>query len=200
VLGTRELEDVAYDDHFWFSLEREFEAEVQRIFLVMYLTGIRLGREMLGQKALQVDLWGPDIDSLEEAMVRTVRGYTNEWFRQIGAARRKAIRDAVLEARAGGLGPKFVAEKISRFFSAEAARSIAVTETTRLLGLGAQAQYRKMGLLQWQWNTSNDGKVCTLCGPLEGVVFPIAQAFDPQHVSCRCWPSPVGMDELELNI
>ena len=51
--------------------------------------------------------------------------------------------------------------------------------------------YKNAGVKYVKWNTEEDEKVCEVCRPLDGKVFPIDKAPSKQHYSCRCWLSPV---------
>jgi len=45
------------------------------------------------------------------------------------------------------------------------------------------------------WHTANDEKVCAICGPREGQIFPIEDKDEvwPAHPYCRCWLEPVNI-------
>lgn len=79
-------------------------------------------------------------------------------------------------------------------FGETRAQRIAVTETTRAFAAGqklVQDELRRGGLgLERIWRTSNDERVCPICGPLEDRRE--SEGWDgmdgpPAHVNCRCW-------------
>lgn len=51
--------------------------------------------------------------------------------------------------------------------------------------------YKDAGVKYVMWNTEEDERVCPVCRPLDGKVFPINKAPKKQHYSCRCYLSPV---------
>ena len=51
--------------------------------------------------------------------------------------------------------------------------------------------YKNAGVKYVKWNTEEDKKVCEVCRPLDGKVFPIDKAPSKQHYSCRCFLTPV---------
>lgn len=76
------------------------------------------------------------------------------------------------------------------------ALGIGITETTRAITAGESGVvYRyeretgqQVGTL---WKTEGDGKVCEICGPLEGqpvdVYRIVSPSGPPAHPRCRCW-------------
>lgn len=88
----------------------------------------------------------------------------------------------------------------AKAFSAERAKSIAITEATRARFEGTrdtQIELNKLGFVtQLIWLTVNDDRVCPICGPLHGVpeVSPGAGIWSsqgiitsqPAHTGCRC--------------
>jgi len=87
-------------------------------------------------------------------------------------------------------------EVIEAIFGEERAEKIAVTETTRASVYGERAaaeEIEAMSELQLMpiWATEADGKVCDVCGPLDGTGIEIFGAVSvsgpPAHPNCRCW-------------
>lgn len=133
---------------------------------------------------------------------KAIKQYVNEWSRLIEDTTYEGVREAVLTSRATGGGVEAVIQTIAPLFAPERVQRIAVTETTRLFGRGAQASYEAMGLREWGWSSVNDPFVCGSpgkeltdnaishlvfeepCYDLDGKTFPIDQMFEPNHVNC----------------
>lgn len=83
-------------------------------------------------------------------------------------------------------------------YSAERARTIAVTEVTRAYAEGNMAAWKRSGVIErHQWSTAVDELVCPICGPVHGKIVAIGESFGmvgtspPAHPRCRCWLVPV---------
>lgn len=50
--------------------------------------------------------------------------------------------------------------------------------------------YKDAGVKYVKWITEEDDKVCPVCRPLDGKVYPIDKAPPKQHWHCRCWLAP----------
>jgi HK97 family phage portal protein len=90
-------------------------------------------------------------------------------------------------------------DELAPIFGRQRAELIAATETSRAYNEGLQQAFRESGLVNlWEWRTSEDERVCPVCGPLHGRRAPIGQAIDgyniPAHPRCRCWPLAVVED------
>ena len=89
-------------------------------------------------------------------------------------------------------------------FNQARANLIAVTETTGSYAEGNMVAWKESGVTEaTMWNTNNDSLVCTICGPLDGVVVPLGSEFDgggegpPAHPGCRCWLTPRMLGDTE---
>ena len=92
-------------------------------------------------------------------------------------------------------------DSLQSTFGPVRADMIAQTETTRAAVEGAlavRAEIEKQGLkMRGTWQTSNDERVCPICGPLHGTKeednggyrHPDGTIYQkpPAHVRCRCW-------------
>lgn len=83
-------------------------------------------------------------------------------------------------------------------YSYDRARTIAVTETTRAFAQGNIEAWQASGVVKkHEWVTSNDERVCPICGPLHGRIVAIGEEFapgitaPPAHPRCRCGLNPV---------
>lgn len=50
---------------------------------------------------------------------------------------------------------------------------------------------KSRGVKEVKWRTEGDYKVCSLCLPLEGKIYPIDKIPNLQHWNCRCWVEPI---------
>jgi len=53
--------------------------------------------------------------------------------------------------------------------------------------------YRDQGVEYVRWRTEEDERVCAVCAPRDGRVYPIDKAPPKAHWRCRCWYEPAGM-------
>lgn len=51
--------------------------------------------------------------------------------------------------------------------------------------------YQDAGVKYVMWVTEGDEKVCPVCRPLDGRIYPIGEAPKKQHWHCRCYLAPV---------
>ncbi len=51
--------------------------------------------------------------------------------------------------------------------------------------------YKDAGVEYVMWVTQEDEKVCEICKPLDGEIFPINEAPDKRHWHCRCYLVPI---------
>lgn len=130
-------------------------------------------------------------DQLETIAESAIQAYKSEFLDGLTKTTKQGILDAVIRARRDGTGVEGVLKDISQYFDPARAQTIAITETTRLFGIGAQAAYKAQGVTGWEWKSSNDSWVDAECKGLVGKTFPIDKAFGPAHPRCRCFPAPV---------
>jgi hypothetical protein len=120
-----------------------------------------------------------------------MRDYVPSLAKYLTDSAAKGVVDAIVKARREGTGSPGVLREIEPLFSPERAARIAVTETTKLFGAGAQAVYDAQGVQFWLWSTVKDPWVCSRCAEREGHRYSVAlDDFEPLHVRCRCFPRP----------
>ena len=73
------------------------------------------------------------------------------------------------------------------------AAAIAEQFTTRSFSEGTRSIEETTGPLDWIWRTEEDGRVCAICEPLNGV---ITTDIPPAHPRCRCVIEPVEPGEM----
>jgi len=94
-----------------------------------------------------------------------------------------------------GKGAAFIARELRKNIAGITKTRALVLARTEIVAAQAEGQLtafkllgvEKVGIFA-EWSTAGDDKVCPLCGELEGVVMPIAQArgLIPRHPNCRC--------------
>lgn len=143
--------------------------------------------------------WLPfDFDAVLDAAQAIIALYTDSWWQQFTMTTQERLRAIIARAQAESLTMPEIIDLVEPLFGPQRARAIAVTETTRLLGLGAQETYKQAGFGEWAWRTVMDTRVDLVCEELgkqndgNGARFPMTVPFVPAHVNCRCWPVPWG--------
>lgn len=193
ILGR--IEDLFVAGDFWRDMGDRIKDAARPHFLRTFKRGIREGldvQEGAREFRIAAGTFNLDEDLFPDVAQEVIAEYLDLWWEALEDATRGELRRAISNARANGWTPDQVAARIEGVFGAARAATIAVTETTRLLGLGAQESYKREGFQRWSWRTTEDGAVCSICGALNGQTFPIDSPFAPGHPNCRCWPVPVG--------
>lgn len=194
----RPVDDVLASKEFWAEFEVAVAREVTPLFFEIFHAGYLAANDVrpITQKAIPELVPAPlDIAAIEALAEQAILGYVPEFSKSFTDTTYDAVRRAVLDARANGTGIEGVLQKIEPMFGPKRAELVGVTETTRLFGMGAQANYRAQGINGWQWQTVNDPWVEAQCQGLQDEVFPIDKLFAPEHPRCRCFPVPVLIDE-----
>lgn len=184
-----DLQSLANNAAWWRALGDTLKAAVRPAMWEAMQRGIVAAVESIGQKDI-VELTPEQADSINRSLEIVLDEYLDEWWIDLGQTRAEKLRSLILDAYELGMQPSWVAERMeaSGLFGDLAVDRIAITETTRLVGIGAQRTYRELGFQTWVWHTSADDRVCPVCGPLHGESFSIDQSFAPQHPGCRCYP------------
>ena len=117
------------------------------------------------------------------------------------------ISRTLAQGLAEGLGPYDIAKDINKVvdnIGIVRARTIARTEIVRAHHMATINVYKSAGILDIkilaEWDTAKDAKVCFLCAPLEGTIWPLVQAegMIPRHPNCRCVALPYIPDTKEF--
>jgi SPP1 gp7 family putative phage head morphogenesis protein len=123
-------------------------------------------------------------------LIKSVDDYTKRW-----------IADKIQDGKNSGLSVYEIVDTIvsdGRDISRIRAERIVLTETSKAMATVELEAAKRAGIKDIKWRTSQDERVCPICGPLEGVVTQIGKPFSgtiyhtPAHVSCRCY-----MDEIQ---
>lgn len=133
-----------------------------------------------------------DFDAMLVAAQEVIADYTNEWWNQFSASTQRMLRNVIARAEASGLTTAQVAAELAPLFGEQRALTVAVSELTDLLGMGAQETYRRAGYSYWEWRTVRDSRVDPICERRDRERYPMSVRFRRAHVRCRCWPVPAG--------
>lgn len=141
-----------------------------------------------------------DFEATLAAASEVIRDYTDEWWEQFNASTRRQLRNLIAQAEAQGMTTAQVAQRLAPLFGPQRARTIAVSELTNLMGMGAQETYRRAGFGYWEWRTVRDARVDEICTRLDRRRFPMSVRFRRAHVHCRCWPVPAGRPAVQPSL
>lgn len=191
------LQPLAEDTAFWMEQGQIMRGIAAPLFRKIFLMGAEAGSRETPVRTKDIPF---DFEAINSAADEIIADYTDEWWEALERSTRQRLREAIAEARALGEGADFVADAIEDLFGSMRATRIAVSETTTLLGQGAQETYRRAGFTGWIWRTANDDVVDQICNDLKaasdpalgGKPFPMSRTFFRAHVNCRCWPVPAG--------
>ena len=140
-----------------------------------------------------------DFEAVAAASDQVIQGYADDWWSTVQRSTQDGLRAAIQRADANGLGIQSVIDDIAPLFGPARAELIAVSETTNLIGQGAQETYRRAGFDEWEWRTVRDARVDPTCDALDKKRFPMATAFQRAHPRCRCFPVPAGKPSVTLS-
>lgn len=127
--------------------------------------------------------------------------YSYDLIKGIDATTRETVANAVTAfTNTPGFTTGDLRDMLSSAFGDARAQMIAVTEVTRAFSAGEQIYQNMLGemgvITVREWLTSEDEKVCPICGALDGQQVDIGDKFidddgneydnPPAHVNCRC--------------
>lgn len=161
----------------------------------------RMGREIADQTAAQImqsRFHRSRLESLYDRNLDELRGFTAN----MGTELKRIIADGLLR----GTNPKTLASDISKRLeiTRNRARTIARTEVIRANSEATLSTFEQFGerdvQLDAEWVTAGDDRVCPLCEPNEGRIFPVdeARGMIPLHPNCRCDWIPVQQEERQV--
>lgn len=124
-----------------------------------------------------------------------LKGYTDAALGQIGTRLAAGV--------ANGQGPRSIANEIQGRLGVARSKAftLARTETINAHAEGQLDSFEKLGVgklrVMAEWDTAGDGRVCKVCGAMEGVVLTPQEArgLIPRHPNCRCAWLPAGVGE-----
>lgn len=155
----------------------------------------------IGAGQYNLDLGLPvDMMSVNQAVLDLTRTYSDEWWAEIEATTRRAMRTALENWQTGALGSRGLpdlVDSLTPLFGQTRAELIASTETTRMFDLGNRAAYESAGIERVEFQTVRDELVCPICSPLNGERYPLKESpRPPLHPRCRCAVLPVANDRV----
>jgi SPP1 gp7 family putative phage head morphogenesis protein len=198
----------------WAELRATLMPHATTIFLDAFLEGARLGaqqrpsrRTLTGTRADPLPAPVPplpilpfDFEAVNTAAQRVIATYSDAWWAQFSTGTQNALRRIIADAESQGLTTDQIIARVEPLFGAQRAMNIAVSETTNLLGMGAQETYRLAGFTQYRWATVNDAIVDPICRARDGQLYPISVPFQRAHPQCRCWPQPYGTPVIPVSV
>lgn len=208
--GLKRMSDLFSESDFWREQKRVILAVAIPVFRELFMTGAELGayqRPAGSNKAIGYRV-GPgdvtampfDFEGIAAGSQAVINEYADVWWARLEQTTREQLRQIIASAEANGFGVRWVADQLEPLFGRDRALLIAESETTNLLGQGAQETYRRAGFPGWVWRTVRDARVDKICDALRresdpragGTPFPMARRFERAHPRCRCWPVPTG--------
>lgn len=128
----------------------------------------------------------PDFTTIHDEAVRALSRGTLDLITNTSADVRRAVQQEVSQALIGSIGgPELIARIMGSGLTAgpwktieERAGVIARTETMRAFNGGNMAGITESGAYLVRWITSEDERVCKVCGPRDGTVYRIAKIGD----------------------
>jgi len=127
--------------------------------------------------------------------------YSYDLIKGIDETTRATVSSAITDfTNTPGMTNQDIFDRLSSTFGDARAEMIAITEVTRAFSAGEQIYQNmlsEMGVeTVREWLTSEDEKVCPICGALDGQAVSIGEKFvdddgneydnPPSHVNCRC--------------
>jgi hypothetical protein len=188
-----QLANLLTDSHFWMTVKADFLAAVKPLFTELYLGGVEGGLISIRRHRKKDDTapTDPEFDLLvsDPAFADTaamfITSYSDNWWASMEESTRRSLAEIFFKARDEGWTMPEIEDAVAELFGPARAGPIAVTETTRLFGAGAQAAYRSEGVGEWEWRTVNDDRVDEVCDAMAaGSPYPMDQDFVPAHVNC----------------
>lgn len=124
--------------------------------------------------------------------------YSYELVSGISETTQAHLRQTIKQWIDNGLPLRNLKRELAPIFGRDRAELIAVTEVTRAYAEGNRIAYGASGVVEEIiWRTSNDERVCPVCGPLADRFAPlktgfagVRTGFPPAHPRCRCWIVP----------
>ena len=154
-------------------------------------TGINLGTKGIDKRAELASerIWATDGKHFSER----IWGDTNKL--------KTKLAEVIPASMATGQGVMQMTYELQKDFSQDysAVKRVVTTELTHIYAVSAQEQFKEAGFEEWEWSTSEDGKVCEDCASMNGKRFPINDTshLPPEHPNCRCIAQPViDIDKL----
>lgn len=139
-------------------------------------------------------------DEVTSSAAAWARSYTAELAGGIVTRRRELVAQSVADFYGQGLTLGDLYNRLAPEFGMQRAIDIGITETTRAASAGQKEfadMLRGRGIPMVDIVvTSNDERVCVICGPKHGKRAS-DESYPPYHVKCRCWVNSVPESDVE---
>ena len=147
--------------------------------------------QILAQQGVVVP---PALSFAESKLVETIRlrnlaaltGITDEMGKKIASV----LTDDILKGKGADAIARDINEQVDGI-GITRARTMARTETMYAYNATATDRYKRNGIDEEEWLTTEDERTCEVCGPMDGMKFPIGEQDCPIHPNCRCVKLPV---------
>ena len=168
------------------EINREKALQIIDLFLPLaYQRGANFALRKLKRYGISIDITATVADP---ETISALRGLTLEYIRGMKADLKKKLREILVRSQLENWPRKELVNKISNEFNLSKTRAemIARTEIIRAFNEGAWQRYKAAGFKRWKWLTAADERVCAICGPKDGRVYPEGAQRPPAHPRCRC--------------
>jgi len=179
-------------------IRQAYEKGVNRAQVEMKTAGYLIPETASVATAMQVPFHIDRVGLLYTRNFTSLKGITDEMSKQISIV--------LAEGMATGKGPVEIANIINDRvdkIGITRARTLARTEVIRSHHMGMVQEMRNWGVVGVkvlaEWVTAGDGRVCSLCKPLDGKVFTLdkVEFMLPKHPQCRCIIIPLDVTDNE---
>lgn len=136
---------------------------------------------------------GIDTELVNAGVLKWARSYTAGLVKDITKTTRELTQEAIAAWVESGEPLSSLVADLETHFGERRSETVAVTEVTRAFAAGNQTAWQASGVVEGMvWMTTEDDRVCEICGPLAGQELPIdSEEIPPAHVRCRCWVKPM---------
>lgn len=159
-----------------------------------------IARDNAEEEAVSLGI-GFDPAAVDAAAEAWASQYSYDLVKGIDATTRETVSNAITAfTNTPGMTNQDIFDRLSGTFGDVRAEMIAITEVTRAFSAGEQIYQNmlsEMGVeTVREWLTSEDEKVCQICGALDGHAVGMDEKFiddegneydnPPAHINCRC--------------
>ena len=182
--SRKAIDDILSDEEFWVEMGYVFHSRINSV-------SRRVIQESL--RAAQASGTIFDFDSIHPEALRQTLNTSSIWWSRMEETTRNALRIALISWQLGDIrGWGELLDTLEPLFGRDRAKRIATTEVTRIFGLGEVFASESDPMVGGEiWMTAQDEKVCSICGPRHGRIYPKGSLpILPAHVFCRCAWAP----------
>jgi SPP1 gp7 family putative phage head morphogenesis protein len=187
-----------YDNQFWLEEEDSLWEDLAEVIIGALLAGVAGGAALLPTNAQAL----VDFDLVNTSVIDYAKQYRYDLIKGITDTTRQQTQKLVSDWVLSGQPLPVLEAQLAPIFGDVRAGMIAATESTRVFAEGNRAAFESTGMVEEvEIQTSEDERVCEICGPLSGTRVDVddTAGFPPFHVNCRCWTHPILSDEAFAN-